>query len=287
MHTRLVALAAASLLATAAPGQLRIFLATTGADEFTPLAESPALENPAVQSADILYIYAQMFAGPEAWNGISLDVEVRGGGIIADWQFYDYVNDTFARWDYTGQGTLRNDDTWLKDAFGLACLDGFGVQNDPAFDDADLHYRRDVDATLLGWVQVTLPDGVYVSEVFLAVGGYGITKAGTSVPQDIYLGFDDEDDGLLGNSGHQFSSLADAAVGHECDEFVLGDANCDQSVSAYDIDAFILAMSNADDYAEQYPACHRLCTCDINGDDEVNAYDIDGFIACVAAGGCE
>ncbi|MFH1747371.1 MAG: hypothetical protein ABIG44_10050 [Planctomycetota bacterium] len=280
-------LTVAGMLVVPANGQLRLFLAPTGVDELSPLNQSPALENAAVQSGELLYIYAQMSSGPESWNGISLDIEVRGGGTIADWQSYDYVNDTFVRWDYVGQGSLEDEDTLLSNIFGLAYLDGFGVQNDPVFDDLDLHYRHDVDATLLGWVQVTLPEGVYVSEVFLGIGGYGIIKAGTSVPQDIYLGFGDEDDGLSGNDVHQFSTLAEAAVGHECNEFVLGDANCDRAVSAYDIDAFILAMSGEDNYAEQYPDCHRICTCDLNLDGEVNSYDIDAFIACIAAGGCE
>ncbi|MFH1747580.1 MAG: dockerin type I domain-containing protein [Planctomycetota bacterium] len=62
-----------------------------------------------------------------------------------------------------------------------------------------------------------------------------------------------------------------------------GDMNCDGLVNAYDIDGFILAIGNPDDYEQTYPNC-LLANADMNKDGIANAYDIDGFIAAVGGG---
>ena len=265
--------------------QLRVFLAATGATESQALTASPALENPQVSTGELLYIYAQMFAGPEAWNGLSLDIKVTGGGVIDDCEFYNYANDPFVRWDYWGSGTPNGDATYWSNAYGLAYSQGLGVQNYPEFDGLDLHYRRDVNATLLGWLRVLLPGETGQSDVFLGVGSFGISKAGTGQPQDVYFGFGDENGGLKGNSFHQFSSLPDATVVKQCQGYTLGDADCSQAVDGFDIAPFVLALTDPDAYAAAYPNCNAVCTCDVNQDGGVDGFDIAPFVECLT-GGC-
>lgn len=57
-----------------------------------------------------------------------------------------------------------------------------------------------------------------------------------------------------------------------------GDVNCDGLVNPFEIDPFILALTNPPGYAAAFPACSIL-SADCNGDGRVNAFDIDPFIA--------
>lgn len=56
-----------------------------------------------------------------------------------------------------------------------------------------------------------------------------------------------------------------------------GDLNCDGSLNGFDIDPFILALSDPATYAATYPDCDILHG-DSNGDGSVNGFDITGFI---------
>jgi hypothetical protein len=56
-----------------------------------------------------------------------------------------------------------------------------------------------------------------------------------------------------------------------------GDVNCDGAINAFDIDAFVLALTDPMSYHAQYPDC-SLANADINGDGVVNAFDIDPFV---------
>ena len=66
-------------------------------------------------------------------------------------------------------------------------------------------------------------------------------------------------------------------------EFQLGDLNCDGSVDFFDIDAFVLAVTDPAAYAAAYPDCDIMLA-DINGDGSVNFFDIDGFVALIVSG---
>ncbi len=57
----------------------------------------------------------------------------------------------------------------------------------------------------------------------------------------------------------------------------VGDLNCDGVLNAFDIDPFVLALSDPAGYAAAYPDCD-LSAADVNGDGEVNAFDIDPFV---------
>jgi hypothetical protein len=66
---------------------------------------------------------------------------------------------------------------------------------------------------------------------------------------------------------------------------VRGDMNCDGAVNNFDIDPFVLALSNPAVYASVYPECNAL-NGDVNGDGALNNFDIDPFVGCVTNGGC-
>jgi hypothetical protein len=55
------------------------------------------------------------------------------------------------------------------------------------------------------------------------------------------------------------------------------DSNCDGSVNGYDIDPFVLALTDSESWLAAYP-CDYMCANDINCDEAVNGYDIDPFV---------
>lgn len=71
----------------------------------------------------------------------------------------------------------------------------------------------------------------------------------------------------------------------DCGEGVTADMNCDCVVNNFDVDAFVLALSDAAAYDTAYPHCDRSHA-DVNGDGAINNFDIDGFVDCIANGGC-
>ncbi|QOJ15481.1 MAG: serine hydrolase [Planctomycetia bacterium] len=64
-----------------------------------------------------------------------------------------------------------------------------------------------------------------------------------------------------------------------------GDMNCDGMVNNFDIDAFVLALTNPALYARTYPLCD-INAADVNDDGMVNNFDIDPFVECVINFGC-
>jgi hypothetical protein len=63
-----------------------------------------------------------------------------------------------------------------------------------------------------------------------------------------------------------------------------GDMNCDGTVNDFDIDAFVMAITNEEMYHAAHPTCH-INHADVNGDGAVNNFDIDPFVVCLT-GGC-
>ena len=59
--------------------------------------------------------------------------------------------------------------------------------------------------------------------------------------------------------------------------FPRGDLNCDGTVDAFDIDPFVLALTDPSQYESAYPDCDNLLA-DLNADGEANAFDIDPFV---------
>ncbi len=56
-----------------------------------------------------------------------------------------------------------------------------------------------------------------------------------------------------------------------------GDVNCDGNVDGFDIEPFILALTDIEGYTSMYPSCDPLLA-DVNGDQTVDAFDIEPFI---------
>ena len=59
--------------------------------------------------------------------------------------------------------------------------------------------------------------------------------------------------------------------------YQLGDLNCDGQLDAFDIDPFVLALTDPVGYAQQFPDCDRMLA-DIDGDGDVDSFDIDPFV---------
>ena len=68
--------------------------------------------------------------------------------------------------------------------------------------------------------------------------------------------------------------------------FELADMNCDGAVNVFDIDPFVMALTDPVTYAAEFPACDYLLA-DVNHDGDVNVFDIDPFVTCLTNGGCE
>lgn len=66
---------------------------------------------------------------------------------------------------------------------------------------------------------------------------------------------------------------------------VRGDLNCDGLVNNFDIDPFVLAISDIELYDELYADCDPM-NGDMDNNGLLNNFDIDPFVACVSAGGC-
>lgn len=67
--------------------------------------------------------------------------------------------------------------------------------------------------------------------------------------------------------------------------FVLGDLNCDGARDFFDVDPFVLAVTDPAAYAAQYPGCDPDLA-DMNCDNALDFFDIDPFVDCVLNGNC-
>ncbi|MBL8881002.1 MAG: hypothetical protein JNG88_17950 [Phycisphaerales bacterium] len=66
---------------------------------------------------------------------------------------------------------------------------------------------------------------------------------------------------------------------------LLADMNCDGAVNNFDIDAFVLALTDPAAYDAQFPDCDAAAG-DVNGDGLLNNFDIDPFVVCLTNGQC-
>ncbi len=70
----------------------------------------------------------------------------------------------------------------------------------------------------------------------------------------------------------------------ECVQGTPGDLNCDGLVNSFDIDPFVLALTDPVAYAQAFPLCDYMLA-DINRDGLVNSFDIDPFVILLTSGG--
>ncbi len=57
-----------------------------------------------------------------------------------------------------------------------------------------------------------------------------------------------------------------------------GDTNCDGVIDSFDIEPFVLALSDPNGYMARFPGCD-VSSADVNGDGAVDAFDVEPFIA--------
>ncbi|MGE0480034.1 MAG: hypothetical protein AB7Q17_06130 [Phycisphaerae bacterium] len=69
-------------------------------------------------------------------------------------------------------------------------------------------------------------------------------------------------------------------------QIVVGDLNLDELLNNFDIDPFVLALTDPAAYAREYPD-GDITRADMNNDGVVNNFDIDRFVECLTVGGCQ
>lgn len=73
-------------------------------------------------------------------------------------------------------------------------------------------------------------------------------------------------------------------VPDECEAgAMIGDLNCDGVVNSFDIDPFVLAITNPSGYQAAFPGC-SIMNADANADGSVNSFDIDPFVGLLTGG---
>ena len=144
------------------------------------------------------------------------------------------------------------------------------------------------------WIVSELDDDedVELGMTFDEGGGHWVAAVGyTTYPNgDIVVKVHDPDDGLDGDVYYRlgmrgdYPSLLDYPLLNVIDIVVsesyklLGDLNCDGYIDNFDIDAFVLALTNPSGYESAYPHCDRM-NGDCNDDGVFDNFDIDPFVA--------
>ena len=126
------------------------------------------------------------------------------------------------------------------------------------------------DGTLVRTIVVTRPRGVielYNRNLLIA------SEDGVQV-------FDGQNGELLSTSIAGYPTSAPRYVAYlRCRmPAVLGDMNGDGVVNSFDVDPFVLALADPEEFALRYPAVDRVCAGDANLDGTLNTFDIDPFI---------
>ena len=80
-------------------------------------------------------------------------------------------------------------------------------------------------------------------------------------------------------------NLGDACEPPGCIVQPRGDTNGDGSINGLDVDVFVDALTDPDQYDANHAPLMWVCTADINCDGSMNGLDIDSFVQCLT-GGC-
>lgn len=261
---------------------LRLFLSTYGlVDPDNPgesNAHSPVTDaghNIAVATTGgsrRLWVWAQMDEDEEGmWTGISLDVHATGTAVIESahvWQAR-WIGGFLRRWNEACM------DAGYPDAGGAEWIDigamgwtGTGVFVEYGEGIVDHQFDPVTNATPIAWIDVS-GEG----ELYFSVGRRGITRFLNAGPSRINLGWNDEDDALLGNDFGVASSLPEAYLIANAP----GDLNCDDAIDNFDVDPFVLALTDTAAYRDAQPNCDWMLA-DLNNDGLVNNFDIDPFV---------
>jgi hypothetical protein len=144
------------------------------------------------------------------------------------------------------------------------------------------------DGNVTLWTTSGIADlhyGLTASAGFSAPGGQFADSAGGTVNQHTLT----MDTAVLGPKSGTLTIASNAPdqpsrqvtlLGTVIPGWQTGDLNCDGDVNGFDIDPFVLALTNATNYHLAYPNCDRnLADCDHDG--LVNGFDIDPFIQLI------
>lgn len=119
---------------------------------------------------------------------------------------------------------------------------------------------------------------------WFSIAGGSETSTGSGYEVSGTTGQSDAGDPLTGGG---FEVISGFWAGTESPPTVTrGDMNCDGGVDFEDIDSFVAALINRDDYESEYPDCNYF-NADIDENGRVDFEDIDGFIECLINGGCD
>ncbi|MBL8879998.1 MAG: right-handed parallel beta-helix repeat-containing protein, partial [Phycisphaerales bacterium] len=91
------------------------------------------------------------------------------------------------------------------------------------------------------------------------------------------------DDPTAPDNGSGTRPMVDRGAFERLPSGLIGDMNCDGAVNNFDIDPFVLALTDVAAYALQYPTCTPL-NGDTNHDGVLNNFDIDPFVTLLTGG---
>lgn len=137
------------------------------------------------------------------------------------------------------------------------------------------------------WVQRTFdlsnltPPIAEITQVQIGAQGWSYDVAFDNVALDV-VGLDCNGNGVADHVDIGNGTSPDAngdGLPDECQQLI-GDLNCDGVVSVADIGPFVLALTDATDYAAQFPDCD-IQLADVNGDGVVSVGDIGAFVLLV------
>ena len=222
MKRLLWVLAGSALFAGPALAQdsaFRLYLAYEGVEGNTPLSGiSPAQRNPVLTSTGThrLYVWGQVIGAetPQKYVSVGYNVVTTGTARVIGASTWNYTN-ILSRWSVTNAGQLHG--ATLRNVRLAADPDAFfGVADNAGPGNFDQQYDPVTNSTVLGWIEVD--DGLGPgSGIFLQIGDIGIirtTKLGNpgATWDVVYLGFGDENAGLMGNSFDMGSPIAEATI---------------------------------------------------------------------------
>jgi len=143
-----------------------------------------------------------------------------------------------------------------------------------------IEWTIQIQHNLLNWdlfYSTTGPDGPWTPIVMnLPPGSPSVGSVHTydwEIPNDL-------DDSVwvrvrMDNSATDYFDVSDGSF--VIQEPIPGDLNCDDVVNAFDIEPFLVALFDADLYAELYPDCN-INRADVNHDWVINSFDIEPFL---------
>jgi len=231
-------------------------------------------------------IYAQPLVNPDAWAPSDQE---------AGWAVADNVKLSAPKWlgavrvwgiDRSWSGGNWRDCEEPDMVFDVGVFPPDGTKPDYA---RPIAQYKDVAAARSATTEFTDGHPVYRYDLTLSPAcsllaspnEYWIEVAGSGTPNDCWFLWLNENGNGVGDNKAYYRGVFPPELDYDM-AFCLGaaagllaDANCDGTVNFFDIDPFVLAMTNMPKYMSQY-GCVQNCDCDRNG--RVNFFDIDPFV---------